>query len=107
MRLYNDEHTPNTEHLLIKLLKDRMIEIITENQGMKETDLAVTVINNITGMGYQLSTEQIFNLISILITQGLVIAIDCQIRDTGCTYLFPLGTQIRTIIPVKDHHTRH
>lgn len=97
------------EPAALALVMDRIVEVVEERRGIKETDLAIEIINDLSDhfMCDEITTATILSQIQRAVREGRITGIDCQMGEHGCTYLFPTGTQIRTMVPIEDRRTRH
>ncbi len=98
----------------VAFVDDRIIEIVNERPGIKETDLAIDIIMDLSDQTRDLwaddiDTLSIFNEINRMVIIGRIGAIDCMIGDHGHTFLVPIAskTTFRFVMSVEDRWTRH
>jgi len=110
MMTIQDTHKPTEA---VAFVDDRIIEIVNERPGIKESDLAIDIIMDLTDtMSSQsdpwaddIDTASIFNEINRMVVTGRIGAIDCVIGDqNGFTFLVPIAskTTVRMLRPKGD-----
>jgi hypothetical protein len=84
----------------VAFVDDRIIEIVTERPGIKETDLALDIMMDLTDrasgqdpIADDIDTASIFDEINRMITSGRIDAIDCAIGDHDYTFLVPAAAK--------------
>lgn len=93
--------TAKTRSIAETLVDDRIVQIVNERFGIKETDLLMEIQGDLIerDRSYDpnitdISTEMIFSEIQYMINQGRIIGVDCHIKDSGYTFLLPAGTTV-------------
>lgn len=99
----------------ITFLDDRIVQIVNERSGIKETDLTMDIMIDVKSnlddyfdpITVGINAEIIFSEIHRMIQEGRIVGVDCEIGDSGYTFLVPSGTRLRVAMPVQDNRTRH
>lgn len=92
----------------VALLDDRIVDIVNENAGIRETELFVHLLSHIEeDTDGSVSPEFVFTRIYSMIQRGRIVGVDCETGDTEFTLLLPVGSTVRITVPVTDRRTRH
>lgn len=91
------------------ILDDLITKIVAQRVGIKETELAMSVLVGLAENRIEASPEIILAAIQRLIRTGRLVGVDCQIGPDGYTFVLPAGSHVQVVMPVYVAHsgTRH